>query len=360
MIRPHLLTFATAVANAFIPGNPETLHHLLRVSDNFPILPLILKALIVPHVGMFIQAPLPPAYNAFFPFRCHSKSGSFRAGASGLFAGMAIPSSNILEPLGLDSIGIAVAILKTRISRCEGQDLAHAQEHSPEVHLPFLQEILTDFTLVPLVVGETQPLVEAVWSRMGRGWNVDYQFRSKSFSPVRERKTGYANGGNDWTSGFRALNHVMPADIILCGDIVFCCSSSSSDSSWVCETSRYRRERPCEGHGSGFLPRDDGTSRNPVWTGKTAFVTTREDSIAEGLHHGRPARPRNNDYFGRRAKGASCHPDQKGNHEDALVVWKPILWGDVLKNAYSAAFEILVFFVAVERTGITGTQKSPC
>jgi AmmeMemoRadiSam system protein B len=31
---------------------------------------------------------------------------------------------------------------------------AHAQEHSLEVHLPFLQSVLADFDLVPLAVGE--------------------------------------------------------------------------------------------------------------------------------------------------------------------------------------------------------------
>ena len=47
-------------------------------------------------------------------------------------------------------------------------DQAHALEHSLEVHLPFLQEVLADFSLVPLVVGDTQPqdvaeVLEAAW-----------------------------------------------------------------------------------------------------------------------------------------------------------------------------------------------------
>ncbi len=33
----------------------------------------------------------------------------------------------------------------------------HAQEHALEVHLPFLQEVLTDFKVVPIVVGEAAP-----------------------------------------------------------------------------------------------------------------------------------------------------------------------------------------------------------
>jgi len=45
---------------------------------------------------------------------------------------------------------------------------AHEQEHSLEVHLPFLQEVLGEFTLVPIVVGETQPaevaeVIERLW-----------------------------------------------------------------------------------------------------------------------------------------------------------------------------------------------------
>ena len=45
---------------------------------------------------------------------------------------------------------------------------AHTREHSLEVHLPFLQVILDDFTLVPLVVGDVSSadvaaVLNAVW-----------------------------------------------------------------------------------------------------------------------------------------------------------------------------------------------------
>jgi AmmeMemoRadiSam system protein B len=47
-------------------------------------------------------------------------------------------------------------------------DQAHAYEHSLEVHLPFLQEILADFSIIPLVVGEVTPkevgeVLEKLW-----------------------------------------------------------------------------------------------------------------------------------------------------------------------------------------------------
>jgi hypothetical protein len=47
-------------------------------------------------------------------------------------------------------------------------DEAHTLEHSLEVHLPFLQEVLAEFSLVPVVVGDCSPtqvaeLLEKLW-----------------------------------------------------------------------------------------------------------------------------------------------------------------------------------------------------
>jgi AmmeMemoRadiSam system protein B len=47
-------------------------------------------------------------------------------------------------------------------------DNAFSQEHSLEVHLPFLQETLDNFKLVPLVVGDVEPesvaeVIEMLW-----------------------------------------------------------------------------------------------------------------------------------------------------------------------------------------------------
>jgi len=47
-------------------------------------------------------------------------------------------------------------------------DAAHSREHSLEVHLPFLQVMLEDFRIVPLVVGEANDeqvaeVIDALW-----------------------------------------------------------------------------------------------------------------------------------------------------------------------------------------------------
>jgi hypothetical protein len=47
-------------------------------------------------------------------------------------------------------------------------DTAHAEEHSLEVHLPFLQTVLGEFSLLPLAVGDATP--EEVAEVLGRVW----------------------------------------------------------------------------------------------------------------------------------------------------------------------------------------------
>ncbi|MFT7414679.1 MAG: AmmeMemoRadiSam system protein B [Methylophagaceae bacterium] len=48
-------------------------------------------------------------------------------------------------------------------------DLAHAAEHSLEVQLPFLQQVLDEFSIVPIVAGDASPelsekVIAALWA----------------------------------------------------------------------------------------------------------------------------------------------------------------------------------------------------
>jgi len=54
------------------------------------------------------------------------------------------------------------------LSQVSVVDAAHAEEHSLEVHLPFLQLVLGRFKLIPIVVGEASPeeveeVLEILW-----------------------------------------------------------------------------------------------------------------------------------------------------------------------------------------------------
>ena len=114
------------------------------------------EALIVPHAGYIYSGS-----TAAYAFRClladpdQVKRVLLIGPAHRVYVdGMAIPSVDYFAtPLGkvpLDQIGL------DQIRRLPGvqiSDEAHREEHSLEVQLPFLQTVLNDFSLVPVVVG---------------------------------------------------------------------------------------------------------------------------------------------------------------------------------------------------------------
>src|SRR6185369_39683 len=75
-----------------------------------------------------------------------------------LLRGLGLPDSNhFATPLGEVRIEPEGAGAALRLPQVRVQPDAHTREHSLEVELPFLQVLLGDFALVPLVVGEAEP-----------------------------------------------------------------------------------------------------------------------------------------------------------------------------------------------------------
>jgi AmmeMemoRadiSam system protein B len=129
------------------------------------------KAMVAPHAGYIYSGPVAAsAYarlkNATTPItRVILLGPSHRVP----FYGLAVPSADYFEtPLGrihLDRDAIDQVLDRKLVQE---MDMAHAQEHSLEVHLPFLQKTLGEFELVPIVVGEARPeetaaVLEALW-----------------------------------------------------------------------------------------------------------------------------------------------------------------------------------------------------
>jgi AmmeMemoRadiSam system protein B len=131
------------------------------------------KALIVPHAGYIYSGPVAAsAYACLAPYHdrydrvillgpCHRVP----------LRGMALSSAEVFRtPLGdvaLDSGAISsLDLAGVRVS-----DRSHEYEHSLEVHLPFLQQVLDHFTLVPVVVGDAS--VEEVASLLSTLWGGD-------------------------------------------------------------------------------------------------------------------------------------------------------------------------------------------
>jgi AmmeMemoRadiSam system protein B len=115
------------------------------------------KAVIAPHAGYVYSGPI--AASAYTRLEAHADlisrvvllGPAHRYPVRGLAASSAM---GFLTPLGLvplDQEGTRPAL---ELSQVQMVDEAHEGEHSLEVHLPFLQVVLGDFSLIPLVVGE--------------------------------------------------------------------------------------------------------------------------------------------------------------------------------------------------------------
>ena len=82
---------------------------------------------------------------------------------------MAVPDADAFTtPLGSVPVDRAAIASIMDLPGVSVSDAAHAREHSLEVQLPFLQETLDAFTLVPVVVGHCEPdrvaaVIDALW-----------------------------------------------------------------------------------------------------------------------------------------------------------------------------------------------------
>jgi len=148
-----------AVAGQFYPDDPKILRALvrryLREAPHGSGAPP--KAVIAPHAGLVYSGPIAAsAYAQIEPLRDRIErvvllGPAHRVYVRGLAAPAADSFASPLGPVAIDQEAIA-GILE--LPQVVESSEAHAFEHSLEVHLPFLQEILADFTLVPLVVGD--------------------------------------------------------------------------------------------------------------------------------------------------------------------------------------------------------------
>jgi len=167
----HQQVRPAAVAGSFYPGNAPQLAmeigELLDGVENFEPKLGFPKALIVPHAGYVYSGPVAArAYDELAAARGIVKrvvliGPSHFVGGRGL----ALPECEAFEtPLGrirLDAEGMAALADLKQVVRSAA---AHAQEHSLEVQLPFLQKVLGDFSLVPIAAGSalTEEVVEVI------------------------------------------------------------------------------------------------------------------------------------------------------------------------------------------------------
>jgi AmmeMemoRadiSam system protein B/AmmeMemoRadiSam system protein A len=129
------------------------------------------KAIIAPHAGwVYSGAVAASAYARLSPLkgkvaRVVLLGPSHRVALRGMALSGADEWQSPLGNVALDKDGAAKLM---RLAGVGVLDQAHAQEHSLEVHVPFLQAVLGDFKLLPVVVGDVPAemvagLIDAVW-----------------------------------------------------------------------------------------------------------------------------------------------------------------------------------------------------
>lgn len=167
-------TRPAAVAGLFYPDNPSELKRTVtdlladargEASVHAP------KALIVPHAGYI--------YSGAVAASAYARLGGLRGRIRRVVLlgpthrvpvrGLALPEADrFATPLGevqLDRAGMQAIAGLPQVVRSAA---AHQMEHSLEVQLPFLQQVLDDFQLLPLAVGdataaEVAEVLEAAW-----------------------------------------------------------------------------------------------------------------------------------------------------------------------------------------------------
>jgi MEMO1 family protein len=165
---------APAVAGMFYPADQGELQTMIagflhgKSTQGGPP-----KAIVVPHAGYIYSGPIAAtAYAQLRPLRDRITrvvllGPSHRVALRGIAAPTAEFFATPLGTIPIDRTAIA-ALMELGLSQVGYQDSAHALEHSLEVQLPFLQTVLANFTLVPLVVGEASPaqvaqVLKALW-----------------------------------------------------------------------------------------------------------------------------------------------------------------------------------------------------
>ena len=163
-----------AVAGMFYPADPTILGgDIERLLAAVPPASTFQcpKALIVPHAGVIYSGPTAAyGYAPLARFAGHIRRVVLLGPCHRVaIRGLAIPTvSAFATPLGSVPLDTAALATAAELPQVISHDGAHAQEHSLEVQLPFLQRVLGDFQLAPFAVGAATPaevaeLIETLW-----------------------------------------------------------------------------------------------------------------------------------------------------------------------------------------------------
>jgi len=175
MLQPNLSVRAPAVAGTFYPGEGRELSlilsQMLGIAAHDAPARAVPKALIAPHAGYIYSGPIAASvYSLLAPARRTIRRVVLLGPTHRVaMRGLALPGCQAFAtPLGKVEIDDAAVEALRGLPQVTVSAQAHALEHSLEVHVPFLQAVLEQFTLVPLAVGhadaqEVAEVLDALW-----------------------------------------------------------------------------------------------------------------------------------------------------------------------------------------------------
>jgi len=155
-----------AVAGSFYPADAETLRAQITglldsAADTVSVSAQRLKALIVPHAGYVYSGPVAAtAYRCLAPVREQIRNIVLLGPSHHVYLRtIAAPEADqFATPLG--KISVDQERLQQLIHQypiIQTDPVAHSREHCLEVQLPFLQQTLDSFRILPLLVGDIDP-----------------------------------------------------------------------------------------------------------------------------------------------------------------------------------------------------------
>ena len=168
-----------AVAGTFYPAQPNVLQRALRRAfaraERPPAGAPTPRALVVPHAGYVYSGAV--AAGGYLRLRRSAPAiervvllgPSHHVPLDGVGVSAADAFATPLGDVPLDDEARTRALTLPTVAV---NDDAHEHEHSLEVQLPFLQTVLDDFALLPLVVGRADPedvarIIDAFWDEPG-------------------------------------------------------------------------------------------------------------------------------------------------------------------------------------------------
>jgi AmmeMemoRadiSam system protein B len=152
-----------SVAGSFYPADPTilatTIQGLLAKAPHFDL--ATPKALIAPHAGYIYSGPIAATiYKTLLPHKDLIRRVVLLGPAHRVaFDGIAVTAvASFVTPLGTIPVDTQAINSILALPNVKIFEQAYNMEHCLEVQLPFLQSVLTNFAIVPCIVGNTDPI----------------------------------------------------------------------------------------------------------------------------------------------------------------------------------------------------------